>query len=102
VDPATGEYVFDAYGDRWSRLTFLVYLNDGFEGGCTTYYTPSRFGGQARAASPRGGGKGMSCNCMGFCVLHDGACQWDGLAAPICFSYGSLAATKSCEGLLHH
>jgi hypothetical protein len=41
VDAATGEYVFDALGDRWSRLTFLVYLNDGFEGGCTTYYTPS-------------------------------------------------------------
>lgn len=41
VDPETKEYVFDAYGDRWSRLTFLVYLNDGFEGGCTTYYTPS-------------------------------------------------------------
>lgn len=36
-----GRYVFDAYGDRWSRLTFLVYLNDDFEGGHTTYYTPS-------------------------------------------------------------
>lgn len=43
VDPKTGEYVFDAFGDRWSRLTFLVYLNDGFEGGCTTYYTPSEY-----------------------------------------------------------
>ena len=42
VDPKTGEYVFDAFGDRWSRLTFLVYLNDDFEGGCTTYYTPSK------------------------------------------------------------
>jgi hypothetical protein len=41
VDAATGEYIFDAFGDRWSRLTFLVYLNDDFEGGCTTYYTPS-------------------------------------------------------------
>jgi len=29
TDPATGEYVFDAFGDRWSRLTFLVYLNEG-------------------------------------------------------------------------
>lgn len=43
VDPATGEYVFEAYGDRWSRLTFLVYLNNDFEGGCTTYYTPSEY-----------------------------------------------------------
>lgn len=38
---ADGRYLFDAYGDRWSRLTFLVYLNDNFEGGHTTYYTPS-------------------------------------------------------------
>jgi hypothetical protein len=30
---------FAAAGDRWSRLTFLVYLNDDFEGGATTYYT---------------------------------------------------------------
>eukprot|EP00878_Enallax_costatus_P017830 GHUV01018736.1.p1 GENE.GHUV01018736.1~~GHUV01018736.1.p1 ORF type:complete len:323 (+),score=112.08 GHUV01018736.1:63-1031(+) len=36
-----GKYLYDAFGDRWSRLTFLVYLNDDFEGGQTTYYTPS-------------------------------------------------------------
>ncbi|KXZ56302.1 hypothetical protein GPECTOR_1g266 [Gonium pectorale] len=36
-----GRYEFDAFGDRWSRLTFLVYLNDGFEGGATTFYTPA-------------------------------------------------------------
>ncbi|EFJ43859.1 hypothetical protein VOLCADRAFT_95944 [Volvox carteri f. nagariensis] len=36
-----GRYEFDAYGDRWSRLTFLVYLNDDFEGGATTFYTPA-------------------------------------------------------------
>ena len=35
-----GKVVFDAFGDRWSRLTFLIYLNDGFEGGATTFYTP--------------------------------------------------------------
>jgi hypothetical protein len=36
-------YVKDAYGDRWSRLTFLIYLNDGcaFEGGCTTFFIPA-------------------------------------------------------------
>jgi hypothetical protein len=33
--------VDDAFGDRYSRLTFLVYLNDGFEGGHTTYFTPN-------------------------------------------------------------
>eukprot|EP00955_Chlamydomonas_euryale_P003022 32029-Chlamydomonas_euryale.AAC.1 len=36
-----GKVVFDFYGDRWSRLTFLIYLNDGFDGGSTTFYTPS-------------------------------------------------------------
>ncbi|GIL75923.1 hypothetical protein Vretimale_5604 [Volvox reticuliferus] len=39
-----GRYEFDAYGDRWSRLTFLVYLNDDFEGGATTFYTPAQQG----------------------------------------------------------
>lgn len=34
-------YVYDVYGDRWSKLTFLVYLNDDFEGGCTTFFLPS-------------------------------------------------------------
>jgi len=36
-----GEYVFDAFQDRWSRLTCLFYLNEDFEGGSTTFYTPS-------------------------------------------------------------
>jgi hypothetical protein len=36
-----GEYVYDAYGDRWSKLTFLIRLNDNFKGGATTYFTPS-------------------------------------------------------------
>lgn len=35
-----GQPVDDIYGDRYSRLTFLVYLNDDFEGGCTTFYMP--------------------------------------------------------------
>jgi hypothetical protein len=36
-----GEYIYDAYGDRWSKLTFLIRLNDDFDGGATTYFTPS-------------------------------------------------------------
>ncbi|KAF9964291.1 hypothetical protein BGZ70_006675 [Mortierella alpina] len=58
LDPVTGEYLYDAYGGkRWSRLTFLVYLNDEFEGGGTTFFTPSADVGflDARAASPRAG-----------------------------------------------
>ena len=39
---AQGQYIYDAWGDgRMSRLTFLIYLNDDFEGGCTTFFTPS-------------------------------------------------------------
>ncbi|RYH14667.1 hypothetical protein EON65_33255 [archaeon] len=37
-----GQPVEDIYGDRYSRLTFLVYLNDDFEGGCTTFYMPKQ------------------------------------------------------------
>jgi hypothetical protein len=37
-----GKYVYDAFEDgRASRLTFLIYLNDDFQGGCTTFFTPS-------------------------------------------------------------
>eukprot|EP00448_Togula_jolla_P012709 CAMPEP_0170616862 /NCGR_PEP_ID=MMETSP0224-20130122/26096_1 /TAXON_ID=285029 /ORGANISM="Togula jolla, Strain CCCM 725" /LENGTH=707 /DNA_ID=CAMNT_0010942687 /DNA_START=17 /DNA_END=2137 /DNA_ORIENTATION=+ len=34
------EYVYDAGGNARSRLTFIVYLNDDFEGGCTTFFVP--------------------------------------------------------------
>ncbi|ORZ10955.1 hypothetical protein BCR41DRAFT_357242, partial [Lobosporangium transversale] len=56
LDPVTGKYLYDAYGSkRLSRLTFLVYLNDEFEGGGTTFFTPSADVGfmDARAVSPR-------------------------------------------------
>ncbi|KAF9915623.1 hypothetical protein BX616_005714 [Lobosporangium transversale] len=58
LDPVTGKYLYDAYGSkRLSRLTFLVYLNDEFEGGGTTFFTPSADVGfmDARAVSPRAG-----------------------------------------------
>lgn len=35
------EYVYDAHGGAArSRLTFIVYLNDDFEGGATTFFVP--------------------------------------------------------------
>mmetsp|Transcript_99922 Transcript_99922/g.312157 ORF Transcript_99922/g.312157 Transcript_99922/m.312157 type:complete len:732 (+) Transcript_99922:30-2225(+) len=34
------EYVYDARGGCRSRLTFIVYLNDNFEGGETTFFVP--------------------------------------------------------------
>lgn len=52
-----GKLEYDAYGDRWSRLTFLVYLNDDFEGGWTTYFTAGPVEGtlNARGVTPRTG-----------------------------------------------
>ena len=49
-----GNYVYDAYGDRWSKLTFLIRLNDEFKGGATTYFTPSTTEGvlDAQPVSP--------------------------------------------------
>ncbi|KAI8829270.1 hypothetical protein BJ741DRAFT_623473 [Chytriomyces cf. hyalinus JEL632] len=39
----TDTYTFDAsQGSTWSRRTFLIYLNEGFEGGETTYFVPSK------------------------------------------------------------
>lgn len=36
-----GCFTDDAFGgDRHSQLTFLVYLNDGFDGGATTFFLP--------------------------------------------------------------
>jgi hypothetical protein len=51
------EYCYDAYGDRWSRLTFLIYLNDDFLGGNTTFYTPAPKLGhlEAYSVAPRTG-----------------------------------------------
>jgi hypothetical protein len=37
-----GKFTNDAFpGERISRLTFLIYLNDGFDGGATTFFLPS-------------------------------------------------------------
>lgn len=52
------EYVYDAGGDRRSRLTFLLYLNEDFDGGCTTFFNadPQTVGVvEARGVAPRCG-----------------------------------------------
>jgi hypothetical protein len=74
---ADGTYVFDVFGDRWSCLTFLIYLNDDFEDGTTTFYVPSV---DARGVKP--------------CAGH-----------VLCFPHGSLdaalhegsAVTRGCK-----
>lgn len=54
---AQGTYQYDHYKDRWSRLTFVLYLNDDFTGGSTTFYTPSNEVGllDAQGVVPRTG-----------------------------------------------
>mmetsp|Transcript_40654 Transcript_40654/g.81531 ORF Transcript_40654/g.81531 Transcript_40654/m.81531 type:complete len:537 (-) Transcript_40654:271-1881(-) len=74
IDPRSGRYRHDAFGDRRSRLTFLMYLNDGFEGGCTTFYLPGTDGGlNARGVQPRAGS--VLCFPQGntASLLHEGS-----------------------------
>eukprot|EP00931_Biecheleriopsis_adriatica_P046880 TRINITY_DN26971_c0_g1_i1.p1 TRINITY_DN26971_c0_g1~~TRINITY_DN26971_c0_g1_i1.p1 ORF type:complete len:343 (+),score=38.07 TRINITY_DN26971_c0_g1_i1:169-1197(+) len=42
VDPGTGALLHDAFGDRWSQLTWVLYLNDDFAGGQTRFFKRSR------------------------------------------------------------
>jgi len=35
---AEGKLVTDAYGDRWSQLSFVLFLNDAYVGGSTGFY----------------------------------------------------------------
>ena len=46
-------------GDRWSQLTFLLYLDGGYEGGETSFFVPSeldpRRGELVSVAVPKGG-----------------------------------------------
>lgn len=45
-----GRLVRDRYGDRWSRLTFVAYLNDDFKGGSTRFFVPVPGAGEPRTA----------------------------------------------------
>mmetsp|Transcript_39663 Transcript_39663/g.98879 ORF Transcript_39663/g.98879 Transcript_39663/m.98879 type:complete len:286 (-) Transcript_39663:131-988(-) len=51
-----GRLVRDIYGDRFSQLTFLIYLDDDYDGGETTFFVPeSRSSGQLHSVSvPQG------------------------------------------------
>ncbi|KAJ7220677.1 hypothetical protein GGX14DRAFT_431684 [Mycena pura] len=50
-------YVYDSDPALYSRLTFLIYLNDDFDGGCTTFFLPAAEAGvvDARPVRPRTG-----------------------------------------------
>lgn len=50
-------YIYDSDPTVYSRLTLLIYLNDDFDGGCTTFFLPSPNSGvlEARPVKPRAG-----------------------------------------------
>ena len=41
VDTRSGQLVRDIFGDRWSQMTFLIYLDGGYDGGETTFFVPA-------------------------------------------------------------
>ncbi|KZT41951.1 hypothetical protein SISSUDRAFT_1069674 [Sistotremastrum suecicum HHB10207 ss-3] len=49
-------YVYDSDPTLYSRLTFLIYLNDNFDGGCTTFFLPSFQSLQSVSTGVSGGG----------------------------------------------
>ncbi|KAF8884436.1 hypothetical protein CPB84DRAFT_1850670 [Gymnopilus junonius] len=53
----THSYIYDSDPTTYSRLTLLIYLNDGFTGGHTTFFLPSSTPGilEARPVQPRTG-----------------------------------------------
>lgn len=78
---AEGQYVYDAYGDRRSRITLLIYLNDDFSGGHTTFFslddqsgTHSTTGGiLGRRVKPVRGGIAMFPHGDASHVVHEGS-----------------------------
>ncbi|KZP05214.1 hypothetical protein FIBSPDRAFT_766202, partial [Athelia psychrophila] len=78
VDPATGEYVYDSApkdDPLWSRLTFLIYLNDEFSNGQTTFFLPSPTIGvlDARPVKPRQGSVLVFPHGETHALLHEGS-----------------------------
>jgi hypothetical protein len=72
---------YDGYGDRWSRLTLLLYLNDNFDGGSTNFYYASADGGlDVRPVRPVAGsvfvfphGENSDAPEMPFAPVHEGS-----------------------------
>ena len=50
ADLTNGGVTRDAYRDRWSQLTFLIYLDDDYDGGETTFVVDA----EGRPAMPSG------------------------------------------------
>ena len=74
---STGRLVQDAHGDRWSMLTFLIYLDGGYEGGETTFFVPSdddaREGSLVSVAVPKGSVLAFFHGDHAQSLLHEGS-----------------------------
>ena len=86
ADPAGGAVVRDAYGDRWSQLTVLLYLDDDYDGGETTFLVDR----DGRAVSPRGGRAPPESELRGVRVSARGSV--------LCFFHGEHALSPLHEG----
>ncbi|KAJ3105116.1 hypothetical protein HDU96_008683 [Phlyctochytrium bullatum] len=77
VDPDTNQYVYDvSKGMAWSRMTFLIYLNQNFKGGETTFFLPSEERGimDARPITPQAGSVMVFPHgCVKNVLLHEGS-----------------------------
>ena len=77
LDGQGGEYQYDSSGGTiLSRFTFLIYLNHDFEGGCTTFYCPSKDEGvlDRRAVMPHTGcALVFPHGATGHAALHEGS-----------------------------
>jgi len=62
--------VTNAFPDRWSQLTFLLFLSDGYEGGRTQFYLPSIDQEETTVVSVRTPLGGALCFPHGMHPLH--------------------------------
>lgn len=71
-----GTYAYDCSGGtQMSRFTALLYLNEGFDGGCTTFFTPSTTVGVMNAfpVTPRAGCMLLFPHGSVEALLHEGS-----------------------------
>jgi len=64
------QLVTNAFSDRWSQLTFLVFLSDGYEGGHTQFYLPSNDHVETTVVNVRTPIGGVLCFPHGIHPLH--------------------------------
>lgn len=96
-----GRYVYDAFGDRLSKLTAVVYLNQNFEGGATAFYSATDdslkvVGVQPTTGSvlffPHGDARGS--------LIHEGSSVISGskyiIRTEVLYSYSDLPSVSRC------